>query len=589
VHSKQKIATGSVIQAFGGYYHPEHFVCKTCSKPFPNGKYYEAGDEPYCLAEGTPIARAHGCSVAIEQATELDTLLSWAETSGAVVHAAPSRHIKRGIKPCVELQFADGRTLVCTPDHRLRTTDGAWMQAIELQEHHSAVFAAAVPPLALAHEDQRSCEQWQLDAAGDHSSLPAFSMRSPAERERALALARLLGYTCALPLSAPFPSLSALDAAALLHDAHLLDPSGVPNVDVEPDSCCAPPLPPLPTLPATVAAILACFTSSSSSSLSPLSPSSSASPSSPLLLSLPAFLCDPACPLPLVREFLAALMGRHALPPAHAQAQQQCTAMLLPAVLAPVAEQLRVLLARFGVEAYCDAVAAAASSCSSSSLAVPPASLLAFNDTIGLRFASLAAQRLALAAAFQRAQGCFPKAEHVRSFTAFLTECGPQALHAFSDAASPAAPLSPFSLRLVSRRSVGDRPVFDLSVPATRCVLSNGLTAHNCDEHYFLITAEKCASCGDGVKDADMVRVQGKVFHSHCLACCHCGLPLARKGSIFQKDGNVYCRSDYLNFFCKRCTACSEHILRHCISVNDEVRTRLLRQDNVACLSVLSV
>ena len=135
----------------------------------------------------------------------------------------------------------------------------------------------------------------------------------------------------------------------------------------------------------------------------------------------------------------------------------------------------------------------------------------------------------------------------------------------------------------------------------------------DCDEHYFLITAEKCASCNLGVKESEMVRVQGKVYHHHCLSCCHCGLPLAKKGAIFQKDGNVYCRyrrrqphslarmrertharirratglsttlprvvvvvavcvcrNDYLNFFCKRCTACSNHILKHCVSVNDE-------------------
>ena len=55
------------------------------------------------------------------------------------------------------------------------------------------------------------------------------------------------------------------------------------------------------------------------------------------------------------------------------------------------------------------------------------------------------------------------------------------------------------------------------------------------------------------------------MYHSHCLSCNHCELPLAKKGSIFQKDGVVYCKPDYLNFFCKRCTACAEHILKHCI------------------------
>jgi predicted Ser/Thr protein kinase len=88
-----------------------------------------------------------------------------------------------------------------------------------------------------------------------------------------------------------------------------------------------------------------------------------------------------------------------------------------------------------------------------------------------------------------------------------------------------------------------------------------------CEDHYF---TEKCDACGKPVQDSDMVRVQGKSFHNTCLSCHHCKAPLAQQRSIFQKDEHVYCREDYLNLFCKRCTACSDHILKHCISVNDE-------------------
>lgn len=46
-HCNDKIVSGSVIQAFGSYYHPEHFVCKQCNQPFTDGKYYEYENEPY--------------------------------------------------------------------------------------------------------------------------------------------------------------------------------------------------------------------------------------------------------------------------------------------------------------------------------------------------------------------------------------------------------------------------------------------------------------------------------------------------------------------------------------------------------------
>ena len=51
-HCNQKITNGSVIQAFGSYYHPEHFVCTVCGVGFTNGKYYEVEDSPYCEFAG---------------------------------------------------------------------------------------------------------------------------------------------------------------------------------------------------------------------------------------------------------------------------------------------------------------------------------------------------------------------------------------------------------------------------------------------------------------------------------------------------------------------------------------------------------
>jgi hypothetical protein len=73
------------------------------------------------------------------------------------------------------------------------------------------------------------------------------------------------------------------------------------------------------------------------------------------------------------------------------------------------------------------------------------------------------------------------------------------------------------------------------------------------------------------VRDNDVIRVHNKVYHTGCLSCCsQCSTPLGQKGNIFQKDGRIYCKADYLNLFCKRCTACGEHIIKHCISVNDE-------------------
>jgi len=44
----------------------------------------------------------------------------------------------QGVKDVIELEFDDGKRLVCTPDHKIRTTDG-WVEAGDLTEDHEVV------------------------------------------------------------------------------------------------------------------------------------------------------------------------------------------------------------------------------------------------------------------------------------------------------------------------------------------------------------------------------------------------------------------------------------------------------------------
>lgn len=92
-----------------------------------------------------------------------------------------------------------------------------------------------------------------------------------------------------------------------------------------------------------------------------------------------------------------------------------------------------------------------------------------------------------------------------------------------------------------------------------------------CEQHYVDLTSEKCEFCKKAVDDTNLVRVQGRAFHSSCLFCSHCQTPLAKQGSIFQREGQAFCRGCYLTFFCKRCTACGDHILQSCVTVNNEL------------------
>jgi hypothetical protein len=47
----QPVVVSQSVQALEALWHPEHFVCVTCKKPFVNGQFYELGGLPVCPAD----------------------------------------------------------------------------------------------------------------------------------------------------------------------------------------------------------------------------------------------------------------------------------------------------------------------------------------------------------------------------------------------------------------------------------------------------------------------------------------------------------------------------------------------------------
>jgi hypothetical protein len=43
-----KPVVGQVVEALGQKWHPEHFVCTVCGSGFPDGKYFDKDNQPYC-------------------------------------------------------------------------------------------------------------------------------------------------------------------------------------------------------------------------------------------------------------------------------------------------------------------------------------------------------------------------------------------------------------------------------------------------------------------------------------------------------------------------------------------------------------
>ena len=90
-----------------------------------------------CLPAGTRVSLADGTTLPIEKVPVGARVLSrWAAESSdeqdGLVPMSVMSVLDRGVRPCVELLFSDGRTLTCTANHRILTVGGMWTEAAKL-------------------------------------------------------------------------------------------------------------------------------------------------------------------------------------------------------------------------------------------------------------------------------------------------------------------------------------------------------------------------------------------------------------------------------------------------------------------------
>ena len=125
----------------------------------------------------------------------------------------------QGERECVSLVLQDGRTLVCTPDHKILSADGRWVRADQLVLSQDRVVVGLEAPL----DEASDCEAGYTLHVGNLT----FTMDTEHERQRTLAFARLLGHL----LSDGSISLSgqgrmhvgqAMDRETVLDDVELL-------------------------------------------------------------------------------------------------------------------------------------------------------------------------------------------------------------------------------------------------------------------------------------------------------------------------------------------------------------------------------
>jgi GNAT superfamily N-acetyltransferase len=351
--------------------------------------------------------------------------------------AACDAGLVRGEKQCVELTLQDGRTLVCTPDHHLLTSDGEWVAAsqVALRTTRLAVSSIEAPLDAITADERHFTVR-----VGDRAPL---TMHDDTSRSRMLAFARLLGYTLGSPAGQPrfgnqldrnnaSADLARLQQRCSPGCATLECSSSSSPVVCTPSTSASQTPPSTTSVPASSSSTALCFSAEWMADVTALEGVRLDDGDS--AASLPHFLHK--APVAVVREFLGGLFGaRGSAPSLHAQSHSRLTPVSLTQ-LCGVADQAQLasarqhldavalLLQRCGVKAELSVARSSANttSCTSSStsstsscsnatdqqstavvvavLTLPDS--LSFAERVGFRLCSQKQQRLAASCVYWR-------------------------------------------------------------------------------------------------------------------------------------------------------------------------------------------
>lgn len=148
-----------------------------------------------CLDGDSNISLPYGFTRKLKDLTDTNFLWSYENNTQIISHGNGVKY--NGKKEVIKLTLLDGRTLRCTSDHKIMTTDG-WIEAGKLLNKHnwdgnslsinntcSKIMIGLELPEDIIEDNE---EKWDL---------LSYTMNTPNNREKTLAFCRILGFILA--------------------------------------------------------------------------------------------------------------------------------------------------------------------------------------------------------------------------------------------------------------------------------------------------------------------------------------------------------------------------------------------------------
>ena len=250
--------------------------------------------EKDCIAHNSLISTHFGFSLKIQDFEKHNFMvLGYNQDKNGMESSQQTNFLNKGERECVDIYLEDGRKITCTPEHKLLTSNNEWIKANELKPSETRLKCGVKYPEFDINKEMQLCNNWSLEINS------TFSLKTNTidEYMKTLAFSRLLGYlltdgyihnknTCAKIFIG-----HQIDLEIILNDIKLFAPITQTNFKDKTRNIFIINVPHI--LISNILDLDGIMTGARVKQAS----------------TLPEFLLQDDCPLPLIREFLAGMFG----------------------------------------------------------------------------------------------------------------------------------------------------------------------------------------------------------------------------------------------------------------------------------------